>query len=202
MQRQIKYPSINQYRQMVKEITERACFIGLDEEGKAQFDYLKPKPVVVFSITTKIHGTNAGVCYSEPDGIWCQSRENVITVEKDNMGFAWFIEQNKETVISIIKELAKENNINLNTHIISVYGEWIGKGIQKNVAISELGKRFVIFEHFKVSPIEPQEDNESEKAKWFKTISYSDFGVPQPTIEWAESPENKIQYYELSNKHK
>ena len=142
-----------------------------------------------------VHNSNAGVCYSEPDGLWYQSRENIITVEKDNMGFAWFVEQNKETVISIIKELAKENNIDLNTHIISVFGEWIGKGIQKNVAISELDKRFVIFEHFKVSPIEPQEDSDTgtiEKAKWFKTISYSDFGVPQPDIEWAESPENKI----------
>lgn len=190
--RLIRYPSISQYRQIVKEITERACFVGLDEEGKAQFDYLKPKPVVEFSITPKAHGTNASVCYSEPDGWWCQSRENIITPEKDNMGFAWFIEQNKETVISIIKELAKENNINLKTHIISVYGEWIGKGIQKNVAISELDKRFVIFEHFKVSPIEPQEDLDSEKAKWYKTIVYSDFGVPQPDIEWAESPDNKI----------
>ena len=195
MRRMVKYPSINQYRQIVKEITERACFIGLDEEGKAQFDYLKPKPVVDFSITTKIHGCNAGVCYSEPDNIWCQSRENVITVEKDNMGFAWFIEQNKEIVISIIKELAKENNIDLNTHIISVFGEWCGSSIQKGVAVAELDKRFVIFEHFKVSPLEHQENSDEEnieKAKWYKTISYSDFGVPHPTIEWAESPENKI----------
>ena len=192
MRRMIKYPSISQFRQIVKEITERACFVGLDEEGKAKFDYLKPKPVIEFSITPKAHGTNAGACYSEPDGLWCQSRENIITTEKDNMGFAWFIEQNKENVISIIKELAKENNINLNTHIISIYMEWIGKGIQKNVAISELEKCAVIFEHFKLSPIEPQQDNEGEKAKWFKTISYSDFGVPRPTIEWVESPQNKI----------
>lgn len=193
MKRQIKYPSISQFRQIVKEITERACFIGLDRDGKAQFDYLKPKPVVDFSITTKIHGTNAGVCYSEPDNLWCQSRENVITVEKDNMGFAWFIEQNKEIVISIIKELARENDIDLNNNIISVYGEWCGSSIQKGVAVAELDKRFVIFEHFKVSPIEHQEDSDTvEKAKWYKTISYSDFGVPQPDIEWAQSPENKI----------
>ncbi len=195
MKRMVKYPSINQFRQIVKDIVERACFIGLDEEGKAEFDYLKPKPVVEFSITTKIHGTNAGVCYSELDNLWCQSRENIITPEKDNMGFAWFIEQNRETVISIIKELAMENYIDLNTHIISVYGEWCGSSIQKGVAVAELDKRFVIFEHFKVSPIEPQEDSDAvniEKAKWYKTIVYSDFGVPQPDIEWAESPDNKI----------
>jgi hypothetical protein len=179
MQRMIKYPSISQFRQIVKEITESACFIGLDEEGKAQFDYLKPKPVVGFSITPKAHGTNAGVCYSEPDGIWCQSRENIITVEKDNMGFAWFIEQNKETVISIIKELAKENGVDLNTHIISLYGEYAGGNIQKGVAITGLDKMFIIFEHFKVSPIETQEDCNSEKAKWYKTGK-------------VESPGNKI----------
>lgn len=138
-----------------------------------------------------VHNSNAGVCYSESYNLWCQSRENIITVEKDNMGFAWFIEQNKEIVISIIKELAKENNIDLNTHIISVFGEWCVSSIQKGVAISELDKRFVIFEHFKVSPIEQQEDN-TEKAIWLKTISYYDFGVPLPDIEWAESPENKI----------
>ena len=195
MKRMIKFPSISQYRQLVKEITERACFIGLDEDGKAEFDYLKPKPVVDFTATVKMHGCNAAVCYSEPDSLWCQSRENIISTEKDNYGFAWFCEENKEIVISIIKELAKENNIDLNTHIISCYGEWIGKGIQTSVAISELDKRFVIFEHFKVSPLEPQENSDEEnieKAKWYKTISYSDFGVPHPTIEWAESPENKI----------
>ena len=198
MKRMIKYPSISQFRQIVKEITERACFIGLDEEGKAMFDYLKPKPVVTFTATEKVHGTNASVCYSEPDGIWCQSREHVITIEKDNMGFAWFIEQNKETVISIIKQLAKENNIDLNTHIISLYGEYAGGNIQKNSALTNSDKCFIIFEHFKVSPIEQQEDSETiEKAKWFKTISYSDFGVPEPDIKWADSPANKI--YNIMN---
>lgn len=189
MQRLIKYPSISQFRQTVKEITERACFIGLDDEGKAQFDYLKPKPVVEFTISTKLHGTNAAFCYSEPDSSWCQSRENIITVEKDNMGFSWFCEQNKDVLIKIIRDLATENNIDLNKYIISLYGEFCGSNIQKGVAITGLDKMFVIFEHFKVSPIEPSED---EKAVWYKTITYSDFGVPNPVIEWAESRENKI----------
>lgn len=141
-----------------------------------------------------VHNSNAGVCYSEPDSIWYQSRENIITVEKDNMGFAWFCEQNKETLISIIKELAKENNIDLNKYIISLYGEFCGANIQKGVAITGLDKMFVIFEHFKVSPIEPSED---DKAVWYKTITYSDFGVPYPVIEWVESPGNKI--YNIMN---
>ena len=176
MKRMVKYPSISQFRQTVKDIRERACYIGKDEEGKPVFDYLKPKPTVTFTASTKLHGTNGSVCYSIPDGIWAQSRENVITVEKDNMGFAFFVEQNKSVLISIIEELAKIHNIDLNKNIISVYGEWCGKGVQKAVAISELDKRFVIFQAFKVSPLEPSED---EKAIWYGT-------------EKIDSPENRI----------
>lgn len=195
MKRMIKFPSINQFRQVVKEVTERACYIGKDDEGKAVFDYLKPKPTLTFTISTKLHGTNAAFCYSEQDSYWTQSRENILTLEKDNMGFAWFCEQNKETLISIIKELALENNIDLNKYIISLYGEFCGSNIQKGVAITGLDKMFVIFEHFKVFPIEPTED---EKSVWVRTISDLDAGVSEGCTDfktyynWAESPENKI----------
>lgn len=157
---------------------------------------MKPKPIIRFDATEKIHGTNAGICFSEVDGIWAQSRENIITIEKDNAGFAFFVEQNKDVIIKIIRELAQENRIDLNTNIISLYGEWAGGNIQKNSALTNCEKVFVIFEHFKVSPLEPQEDN-TEKAIWFKTITYTDFGVPYPTIEWAESKENRI--YNIMN---
>ena len=170
MKRMIKFPSIEQFRGVVKQIQERACYIGKDEDGKAIFDYLKPKPTLTFTASEKIHGTNAGVCYSIPDGMWAQSRENIITVEKDNAGFAFFVSQNEEALKLIITKLADEYCVDLNSHIISLYGEWAGGNIQKNSAMSGLDKAFVIFEHFKVSPIEPSED---EKALWFKTeVSY------------------------------
>ena len=193
MKRMVKYPSISQFRQIVKDITERACYIGKDDEGKPVFDYLKPKPVITFTASTKLHGTNASVCYSIPDGLWAQSRENIITVEKDNMGFAFFVEQNKSVLISIIEELAKIHNIDLNKYIITLPGEWCGKGVQKAVAISELDKRFVIFQAFKVSPLEPSEE---EKAIWFETCE-----VIRPGnsiyVNWLESPENRI--YNIMN---
>mgnify|MGYP003529690192 CR=1 FL=1 len=49
-----------------------------------------------------VHNSNAGICFSEVDGIWAQSRENIITIEKDNAGFAFFVEQNKDVIIKII----------------------------------------------------------------------------------------------------
>lgn len=171
MKRMIKYPSIGQFRNIVKNVIEHSCFIGLDSEGVAQFDYLKPKPTYTFNATEKIHGTNAGVCFSNIAGIWFQSRENIITPEKDNMGFAFFGNANKDILINIIQDLAKENNINLYHNIITIYGEWAGGKIQKNSALTNCEKTFIMFEYFKVSPIEPNEDI---PAKWFRmsTIEY------------------------------
>ena len=166
--RVIRYPSIEQFRTVAKNVVERACYIGKDEDGKAIFDYLKPKPTVTFTASEKIHGTNAGVCYSIPDGIWAQSRENLITVEKDNAGFAFFVEQNKSYFTRIIGILSDVYNIDLNKNIISLYGEWAGSNIQKNSALSGCEKQFIIFQAFKVSPLEPSED---EKAIWFQTYN-------------------------------
>ena len=56
MIRCIKYPSINQYRNLVKDVIESSCYVGKDEEGNAVFDYLKPKPTLTFEILEKIHG--------------------------------------------------------------------------------------------------------------------------------------------------
>lgn len=166
MIRCIKYPSINQWRNLVKDVNERACYVGKDEEGNPIFDYLKPKPTLTFEMTEKIHGCNAGVCYSNPDGIWYQSRENVITVEKDNMGFAFFCEQRKEVLIKMINELAEDYGIDLNTNIITLYGEFAGGSIQKCSALTNCEKSFILFRYFKVSPIEPNEDI---SAKWYET---------------------------------
>ena len=44
--------------------------VGTDENGEAQFDYQRPKPVLKFIATEKIHGTNASVCFNTRDGLW------------------------------------------------------------------------------------------------------------------------------------
>ena len=189
MKRMIKYPSIEQYRGVVKLIIERACYVGKGEKGKAIFDFLKPKPKLTFTASEKIHGTNAGISYSIPDGIWSQSRENIITVEKDNAGFAFFVSQNENVLIDMVKLLAKEHSINLNEKIITLYGEWAGGNIQKNSALSGNEKVFILFEHFKVSSIESSEE---EKVVWYKTTISSDFGVTKSDIEWVSYRNNKI----------
>ena len=159
--RMIKFPSIAQFRTVVKNITDHSSYVGQDEDNKPIFDYLKPKPVLKFIGTVKLHGTNAAVCFNNRDGLYVQSRENIITPEKDNSACAFNVMQNKGCWMDIIVDLVNEYHIDVNTHTISIYFEWVGKGIQKGVGISEIDKASFIFTQFKVSPIESLENEKS-----------------------------------------
>lgn len=166
--RMIKYPSIDQYRTVVKNIKHHAAYLGKDESGEPIFDFLKPSPILTFSISEKIHGSNMAVCYSLPTGLWVQSRNNIITLESDNAGCAFEVEKNKEEWLQIIEELAEENNIDLEHNIISVYAEWCGGNIQKNSAVSGLDKRAIIFQFFKCSSLIHSEDD-NKSSYWLET---------------------------------
>src|ERR1044072_4822402 len=91
----ISFPSIEQFRTIIANINRHHNVVWLDEQGEAIYDTTKPKPVLTFTGTVKLHGTNFGVVYNEIDGIWAQSRENIITPEKDNAGSAFFVQVNK-----------------------------------------------------------------------------------------------------------
>lgn len=84
----IKFPSIDQFRTVVSNVLRHYNFEGLDENGEAIYDPSKPKPVLKFIGTVKLHGTNFGINFNDIDGMWCQSKENIITVTKDNAGSA------------------------------------------------------------------------------------------------------------------
>ncbi len=75
----ISFPSIEQFRNVVGSVNRQYNFVGLDENGEAIYDSSLPKPVLTFKGTVKLHGTNAGVCFNDVDGMWYQSRENIIT---------------------------------------------------------------------------------------------------------------------------
>ena len=160
MKRMINMGSIEQFRTIVKNVQRTAQFVSYNEETKEVITNKEAKmPVITVIGTEKIHGTNAAVCYSNPDGFWVQSRKNIITPEKDNAGCAFQAMANKEQWMGIINALAKEYNIDLNENIISVYFEWSGGNIQKNSALTGLDKKAIIFQYFKVSPINPQTSN-------------------------------------------
>lgn len=127
-----------------------------------------------------VHNSNGAVCYNVHDNLWVQSRSNIITVENDNQGCAMFVERTRTDWLYIIDCLASEHDIDLENYTISIYFEFCGGNIQKNSAVSGLDKRAIIFEHFKVSPIEVESD---ESAKWYKTLADN---------EWTSNPSTNI----------
>lgn len=143
-----------------------------------------PMPRVKAIGTEKIHGTNASVCYSIPDGFWVQSRKNIITPKQDNAGCALVAHQKENVWIGIITALAEEHGIDLNENIITVYFEWCGGSIQKKSAVSGMEKMAIIFRTFKVSPLL----HGSEIGRWYETTSKG---------AWIDSTKDSI--YNVSN---
>jgi len=177
MKKHISFPSIEQFRNIVANINREHNFVGLDENGEAIYDASRPKPVLTFKGTVKLHGTNFGVCFNEQDDIWVQSRENIITTEKDNAGAAFFVETNKYAFYQLFKEVSRKHNIDMVENTISIYGEWVGKGIQKGIAISNLEKSLFIF-GVKITP-HPKNEEDKPVSYWVDS-------------SYFKSPENRI----------
>ena len=159
MKKHISYPKITQFRNVVSNINREITFTGLDEDGNAIYDPSIKKPTLTFKGTVKLHGTNAAVCINK-DGFYVQSRSNIITPEKDNAGFALFAYSKQNEFEELFSEII-QSDLDLNLidgYIISIYGEWAGKGVQKSVGISELEKAFYVF-GVKVSKPQDEEFN-------------------------------------------
>lgn len=81
-------------------------------------------------VTEKIDGTNSCIIIKDGEIIGCQSRKRLITPEEDNHGFATWVKDNSEKLLSLGDGYH--------------YGEWAGPGIQKNPhRLNE--KRFFLF---------------------------------------------------------
>jgi hypothetical protein len=131
-----KFPSIEQFRNVIHHIRENHDFKGKDEAGTAIRIHTSPYPTITFSGTVKLHGTNAGIVLYKDEHIEYQSRENVLGEGKDNAGFMTTMKT--KNLGFLFEDIEFQD-------YIAVYGEWVGKGIQSGVAVSELPKMFVIF---------------------------------------------------------
>jgi hypothetical protein len=126
----IKYNSINQFRTVIKNIHTKCDILNIIY------------PTITFTGTVKLHGTNSGVGLDLNNEIWVQSRNNIITIDKDNCGFAKFVNTHHSVFIKLLTELKAKYSCNS----LCIYGEWCGSNIQKNVGICNLPKMFVIFD--------------------------------------------------------
>jgi hypothetical protein len=194
MKKMIKFPSIDQFRTVVSNINRHFNFVGLDENGEAIYDSTLPKPVLKFKGTVKLHGTNAGVSYNSLSGIWAQSRENIITLEHDNAGFAFFVHSHETEFLVLFNHVATKENIDCDKNTISIYGEWVGRGIQRGVGISEIEKTFFIF-GVKITPhTETEEELKSSPSYWVESSYLRNTGVRIYNIEDFRTYEMEIDF--------
>lgn len=103
--------------------------------------------------TVKMHGTNAAVVVTMEGDVYAQSRNRVLPLGCEDpttkhFGFRQFVDDNKEefTETAILTHASLAAAPGGECLAIVYYGEWIGPGVQKKVAVSQLkDKHFAIF---------------------------------------------------------
>ena len=161
----------------------------------------KVKGPVCFRGTVKLHGTNSSVVCAA-DTLTPQSRNRQLSLDNDNCGFAAFVDSVQEGIRAIETEIRDKHNIPSDTALV-LYGEWIGPGIQKGMAISKLpDKQWVLFaakivegdESRYVDVIGPLEDRYAEH----RIFSVYDVSTYSLEIDFSseESKQAAIQTFE------
>lgn len=140
----IKFPSIEQYRNVIRSVQQFAQFVGLDGEGLPIYNKTASLPTLKFIGTVKLHGTNAGIIKNvATDELSFQSRERELTLTDDNAGFASAMHLKATELNQLIAALLDQ--VDHKPDHVAVFGEWCGGSIQKGVALSNLAKMFVVF---------------------------------------------------------
>lgn len=127
-----KFPSIEQFRHVIRAERDSAAFRG-EEPGRR-----------VYVGTVKLHGTNAGISQNPAGELTYLSRNRKLAIGDDNAGFAGAMIDNENIVDMIFSDIRTRYLVGADD-TIAVFGEWCGQGIQKGVAINKCPKMFVIF---------------------------------------------------------
>lgn len=131
-----KYPSIEQFRNVIRTVRSIHDYVGKDENGDTIYKHTSNYPILSFKGTVKLHGTNASIVKYSTGIVEYQSRERVLTLDEDNSGF--MATMSSKNLNSLFSNLQYQD-------YIAIYGEWCGGNIQKGIAINGLDKMFVIF---------------------------------------------------------
>jgi hypothetical protein len=137
MNKVYKYPSIDQFYQIKRTVVFKTQCIGVDEQQQPILDESIKLPSIEYVGTVKLHGTNNSIVIRRDQPIVTQSRECIITPENDSYGFSKFAHNLPKILLEQFHTYCGGDCI--------IYGEFVGKGIQKGVGISQLDRSFFIF---------------------------------------------------------
>lgn len=160
------YPKITTH---IGEIIEQLQRLNRDPAHPEANIILKPVP---FIGTVKLHGTHADILVYPDDRIVFQSRNVIgLSIVKDNQEFAATMSKKTDAILQLRDMcLVRWEELNPNTSPedglpVLIAGEWIGEKIQKDVAIAQLSRRFVII-------------SININGTWQKDEEYSDISLP------------------------
>lgn len=137
----MNFPSIEQFRHVIKSVERKARFAGLNENNYPIYDDNVELPVCKLTGTVKLHGTNAAVELKDGE-ILFRRRRGVLTKDESHYGFRKFAEEREDVFRRLIRRLLED--CFPETECI-LYGEWVGNGVLKGCAIHELDPAFYIF---------------------------------------------------------
>lgn len=113
--------------------------------SRVELGLLPALPTLTFQAKVKLHGTNAGVQIL-PDGtVLAQGRNRVLAEGESDYGFLAWVQERSDQFATLAEP----------DHIVVVYGEWIGPGIQKKVAVTRLDRRVLAVFAVQRTPLEP-----------------------------------------------
>ena len=131
-----KFHSIESFTHLVRKSRAHAAYIGVPVETLAPLK---------FKGTVKLHGTNGGVRITPANEVFAQSKTAQLSIQSDNARFCAFVEGVPSGVwIGLADELCALHNRE-RSEDVTIFGEWVGTGIQKGAAVCGCPKHFVIF---------------------------------------------------------
>lgn len=179
-----EFPSIRQYRHVIKTVQLRTNYAGEDENGKAIYIPRK-QPTLKFRGTVKLHGTNAAIVQNfDTDGgyeIRYQSRHNELTLEEDNAGFCAYMKKHEDTVHELLRRVGEISGDPFAEK--AIFGELAGAGTVKGkrTAVSHLDKFFSIFK-IKIGnewqDLEKFRDIEFPEVRIFNNLRFGCWEIP------------------------
>ena len=134
------FSSIEQFRHIVERVRIWAEKTGIQ------------LPTLTFQGTPKLHGTNSGI-FREKNGdgtfvFGAQSRKQVLTKPNQHYEFLPFVQSIPKNELERLFDTAIQRlGIDCGEERVTIFGELIGPGVQRGVAISSLKERqFVVFQ--------------------------------------------------------
>jgi len=158
----VKYPSIGKFGDVIKYVKKhnKGAFshVEVSDDGTKTPVFLGAElPVLEFTGTVKLHGTNGAVVIDKDLNVEAQSRTRTLSLESDNYGFCQWVIANRWLFLNKYSDYVTENELKT----LHIFGEWCGSNIQANVGLTGIDKTFIIFNILQTS-------NDGQE-KWLST---------------------------------